>query len=342
MTTPDSPWRPRPRRLRLYVPFILLALALVALSIAWFWAKAQVLSGLDAAKAARPGSPVRLSFASRRVSGFPFRLDVDLADARLADPSGWSLAAPRLQAEAYLFSPRHWVMVAPGGVVIGRRGDGPLVVGARVLRASLSEIGRRPPRLSVEGLDLTLSTPAGAKPFPLTAAKELHVHAKAGPDDQGAAYLEIDQGEARLSGLLARIAAGKPVSLLSEGTYSHADALAGDSWPQALRDWSQAGGAVDLRRLKVAAGDAVIEAKAGTLTAGADGRLQGALALTVRQAPRVVGAMGVQGTLSPDVARAALAVAAVHGAPAASLTLDFEAGRTTLGPLALGPAPRLF
>jgi hypothetical protein len=342
MTATDSPWRARPRRLGLYAPFVLLALALLGLSASWFWARARVLAGLEAARGPSAGAPASLAFAAARVSGFPFRLDVDLDRARLADPSGWSLSASRLEAEAYLFSPDHWVMVAPSGVTVRRRRDGPLIVRAKALRASLSDLGRRPPRLSIEGLDLTFVTPAGAEPFLLTSAKELHIHTKAGPDDQGAAYVEIDGADARLSGLLARIAAGRPVSLLADGVYSHADALAGDSWPQALRDWAQAGGALDLRRLRLAAGDALIEARPGALTAGADGRLQGTLALSVRQAAKVVGAMGGEGALSPDAARAALAVAAVRGAPAAALSLHFEAGRTTLGPVALGPAPRLF
>ena len=51
-----------------------------------------------------------------------------------------------------------------------------------------------------------------------TAAKELHFHTKPGPNDQGAAYLEIDAASARLTGLLARIADGKPVSLDSRQT----------------------------------------------------------------------------------------------------------------------------
>jgi hypothetical protein len=342
MAQTDSPWRPRPRRLGLYAPFALLAIAIIALSASWFRARGRVAAALEAARTPRAGSPVTLSFAARRISGYPFRLDLDLDGARLTDPSGWSLAAPKVKAEAYLFAPGHWVIVAPDGVTVGRRRDGPLVVRAKALRASLSDPGRRPPRLSVEGLDLTFATPAGAKPFLLSAAKAFHFHAKAGPDDQGAAYLEIDQADARPEGLLGRVAAGRPVGLVADGIYSHADALAGDDWPQALRDWTQAGGALELRRLRLTAGDALIEAKAGTLTAGGDGRLQGALDLTVRQAAGVVGAMGGLGALSPDAARAALAVAAVRGAPAASLTLHFEAGRTTLGPVALGPAPRLF
>lgn len=342
MTAPDNPWRPRPRRLGLWIPFVLLAIALVALAAAWFYARGRILSGLEAARTQAPGSPVAISFGAASVHGFPFQLDVDLTDAHVWDPTGWSLAAPRLKAEAYLFSPGHWVAYAPDGVVIGRRRAGPLVVTGKALRASLSDIGARPPRLSVEGLDLAFSTPPGARPFLLTHAREFHLHTKAGPNDQGAAYLEVDEATAQLSGLLARIADGKPVTFVADVIYSHADALAGDSWPQALRDWAQAGGVANVRHLRLLAGQALIDARPGTLDIGPDGRLRGALTLTLRQAAKVIGAMGSQGTLTPDTTRSALAVSGVRGGPKATLVLHFEAGRTTLGPVALGSSPRLF
>ncbi|HSZ50554.1 MAG TPA: DUF2125 domain-containing protein [Caulobacteraceae bacterium] len=342
MTEPDTASRTQPRRLGLWIPFVLLAIALIALAGAWFYARQRLLTGLEAARTQAAGSPVSLSFGAAEVHGFPFRLDVDLTDAHAWDHSGWSLAAPRLKAEAFLFSPDHWVAYAPDGVVIGRRRAGPLVVTGKALRASLSDIGARPPRLSVEGLDLAFSTPPGAQPFFLTHAQEFHLHAKAGPEDQGAAYLEVDGAKARLSGLLARIADGKPVTFVADLIYSHAGALAGDSWPDALRDWSQAGGVANVRHLRLLAGQALIDARPGTLALGPDGRLQGALTLTLRQAEKVIGAMGAQGTLSPDTTRSALAVSGVRGGPKATLVLHFEAGRTTLGPVALGPSPRLF
>jgi hypothetical protein len=342
MTSPGSPWRPPPRRLGLILPFALLGLAVLALAGAWIWARGEVAQGLEAARAATPGAPLTLAYETRRVGGFPFRLDVDLTGVRLAEPSGWGLEAPRLKAEAYVFAPGHWVVYAPDGLTLTRRRDGPLVVTGKVLRASLSDLAGRPPRLSVEGRDLAFATPPGARPFLLTSAKEVHVHTRAGPNDQGAAYLEVDQAQARLSGLVARIAQGGPVSLLADGVYSHADALAGDDWPHAARNWARAGGDFDLRRLKLVAGEAVIQARPGHLAVGEDGRLEGELTLGVRQAARVVGEMGAQGKLTPDAARSALAVIAVRGAPVASLNLDFQAGRATLGPVALGAAPRVF
>ena len=109
---------------------------------------------------------------------------------------------------------------------------------AKVLRASLSEFGKTPPRLSIEGLGLAFATPADASPFFLRSADEFHLHTKAGPDDQGALYVELDGARAQLSGLTARIADGKPLTLIADGIFDHASAFQGASWRAAASAWA--------------------------------------------------------------------------------------------------------
>jgi hypothetical protein len=89
------------------------------------------------------------------------------------------------------------------------------------------------------------------------------------------------------------------------------------------------------------AGKASIVAKAGELGIGPDGRLTGDLTVGAVQTPRVLGVMAARGALSPDIARAGSAIALAR-AGSRTLPLDFEAGRVTLGPVALGASPRLF
>jgi hypothetical protein len=63
----------------------------------------------------------------------------------------------------------------------------------------------------------------------------------------------------------------------------------------------------------------------------------------LRQAPRALGAMAQTGALPSTAADAATAVAtARQEGDTARATLNFEAGQTTLGPVALGPAPRIY
>jgi hypothetical protein len=54
--------------------------------------------------------------------------------------------------------------------------------------------------------------------------------------------------------------------------------------------------------------------------------------------------MGDSGVLPRETAEAAAAVAAARQGPdaAAQATLDFQAGQTTLGPVAIGPSPMIY
>jgi hypothetical protein len=343
MTLPDPVSLRKPRRLGLYGPFVLLLIAVIGWSCAWGWLRGEVERRMDAARAALGPSGYQVSWGSRTVDGYPFRLDVTLLDARLRAPSGWTLTAPILKAEAFAHAPDHWVAVAPGGLILVRRKGGAVAIGARVLRASLSEAGAHPPRFSLEGMGLTFTPAPGADPYVITSADEIHLHTRAGPKDEGAAYLELDQARARFSGLIGRIAEGRPVSLIADGVYSHAGALQGGDWATAVRAWRDAGGALMVRHIRVAAGQSVLDARAGSLAVDGEGRLSGALTADLRQAPRALGALARAGDLAPEAVGSAAAVlgARVRG-PAATVTIDFQAGQTTLGPVAIGPAPRIY
>ena len=68
-----------------------------------------------------------------------------------------------------------------------------------------------------------------------------------------------------------------------------------------------------------------------------------ALDVSLRQAPRALGEMGREGVIPPANAAAAAAVAeARETGDQARATISFQAGMTTLGPVALGPAPKVY
>jgi hypothetical protein len=329
-------------RLGLYAPFALLLTLAVAWSLGWFWLRGEVFRRMDEAARSWEDSGFRVDWSDRAVYGFPFRLDLVIKGPRLREVSGWGLAAPRLEAEAFVFAPDHWIVVAPDGAVLQRRAGGPVAVGARVLRASVSETGAHPPRLSIEGLGLTFATPAGAKPFGLASAQEFHLHTRAGPKDQGAAYVELDRAVTLGGGLLSDIAAGSPVTLVGDGIFTQAGAPAGPGFAGLLRGWSAAGGGLTVRRLTLQAGAASLDSRSGTLGIGPDGRLAGDLVVKVTGVPRVLRALVADAPLAPEAATTAKAVLAARAArDTATVTVDFQAGQTTLGPVAIGPAPRV-
>ncbi len=343
MTLPDPATPRKARRLGLWGPFAALAVGLAAWSAGWLWLRGEADRRLDAASAAATRSGGTLSWSGRHWHGYPFRLDVDFTGLVWRDPSGWALAAPSLKTEAFVFAPGHWVAVAPGEVTLTRPAAGPVVIRGQVLRASVSEFAAHPPRVSLEGLGLSFATPPGAHGFFLSAARTVHVHTRAGPGGQGAIFLEVDGGQASQGGLFAAIAGGGPVNLVGDAIASHADALRGPDWPAAARAWSEAGGALEVRRLLIQAGPAVLEARSGALAFDRDGRLSGALPATLRQAPRALAAMSGAGMVAPEAAHGAGVVLGAAGVgPALDIDLHFQAGRTTLGPVAIGPSPKVY
>lgn len=344
MSLPDPAPPRKLSRWGLYGPFILLLVVAALWSGGWVWARGQAQARMDVAVAELTRAGYQIGWKERDIGGYPFRMDVTLTEATIREPSGWALQAPRLEAEAYMHALGHWLIAAPQGITFVRPEAGPVTVSGKLIRASLTDFDKRPPSFDLEGVGLSFQPQPGAQPFSLSAAERVEFHLRAGPDDEGGVFLNVQNGKARLSGLFARIAGDKPISIVWNATLSKMSAFDGPSWPAAVRDWTDAGGQMSLRQAGVTAGDALIGATSGTLTVGADGRLRGELPVTVRQAPRALGALGEGGAIPRDQAQAAADVAQAReeANQTAHIALDFQAGRTTLGPVAIGPAPKVY
>src|SRR5437763_244102 len=141
----------KPRRLGLYLPFVLLLAAGAAWSVLWFWAREEAKTRMDASVRDLARAGYQIGWKSRSVGGYPFRMDVTLTDASVREASGWGLQAPLLEGEAFLYAPTHWMLAAPQGLTFVRPVGGPVAVSGEVLRASLSELDKRPPSFSFQG-----------------------------------------------------------------------------------------------------------------------------------------------------------------------------------------------
>ena len=345
MTMPRQGTPQRASRLGLYGPFITLAIALAAWSAGWWWLKREAEHRVDALAARELGAGGAFTWKSRTVHGYPFRLDVDFTNVAWREPSGWALAAPTLKSEASAFAPGHWVAYAPDGAILGRPMGGAVRITAKTLRASVSDPASHPAAFSLEGIELVFTPAPGASPYFLQSAAELHAHTRAGPSDQGAFLVELDRAMPAPASALGRIAAGKSVTLIADTIYSHAGAFAGPTWARAVDAWAAAGGRLEVRRLHLAASDASFDAKGAGLSASVEGRLDGALNVSLRHGDRMLTALAQTGAVDPYAARLASAVlqAAPAGAPVPDhTTLTFQAGRTTVGPVALGAATKVY
>jgi hypothetical protein len=347
MSLPHPSQPGKPSRLVPILVVVVLVLVVGGWSAGWLWARGQLQARLDEGAAGLRKAGYELGWRGRTIGGYPFRLDVTLIEPVIRDRSGWALEAPRLEGEAQVLAPTHWVVAAPQGLRFVRPHGGPVEVSGTTLRASLSHLANTPPNFSFEGADLTFRPAPGAQPFALSQARRVEFHLRQAPaevGDEAGVWLSVDGGQARLTGLLGRIADGKPVSVEWDSRLSKASAFHGGSWADAVRNWVDAGGRMSVRHAGLTAGEALIGADGGTLSVGTDGRLRGSLDVSLRQAPRALAAMGATGAVPEDRAEAATAVveARAGNAEAARAELAFQAGQTTLGPVALAPAPKVY
>lgn len=344
MSVPETPPARKPSRWGLYLPFILLLIAALAWSGFWFWMRIQTADRMDATAQALRDAGYEVSWSARSIGGYPFRLNVALTEPQIREPSGWAISAPELEAEAFMHGLGDWVFAAPQGFTFTRPQAGPVRVTGELLRASLGQTDRKPPRFDFEGREVKFEPGPGAQPFSLSAAETVNFHLRPGPEDQGAVFLEVEKGQARFSGPIARIAQDGEIALRLDLALSKMSAFGGADWPGAVRSWASAGGEAQVREAGLTAGEALMTVNRGTLTVGNDGRLRGALDVTLREAPRALEVLGEDGVLPEDSAETAAAVtAARQGADAiAQAAITFQAGQTTLGPVAIGPAPRVY
>ena len=330
---PD-PARPRKRsRFWLFAPYVLVLIAFAAWSAYWFYAKDRILAELDAAKASGAYS---ISFSGRRVEGYPFRFYVTLEQPKIAERSGWGLAAPRLELEAGAWDPGHAVIVAPKGVVLSRPDKGPVAIDGTVLRASYGGLSKRP-RFSIEGKNLTLHAAEGGRPMPFAAmdAFELHLRPEAGDVDR--LFLGLTGATASPGEPMAKVTDGKS-DLKLEATLSKAGALQGRDWPTLLQTWASNGGEMTVVRAEAHVGGATLSSENSVLGLDREGRLHGKLALKLQEGPSAMMALGAAGVLPQDTAETGAGLAPKQ----AKVTLRFTGGETQVGPLPIGRAPKLY
>lgn len=324
------------RRGRLFTPFILAALIASGWSYGWYWLRGQAEQRMDAQAADLKSRGYDLSWSGRTFHGFPFRLNVDLANIRVAEPTGWAVRAPLLKGEAEIFDLTHWVLVAPQGVVLTRPEAGDVTITGEALRASISHVTEYPPRVSVEGTKLTFTPAANAKPFQLVSADNMQLHLRAGPDDQGAIFFKAGGAKTAFTGLLGRIAQDKTAAMLLETRLSHVSYLRGRNWEAAVKRWSEVGGQITLQQSQILAGDAEGKAKSGVLSVDDKGRVTGSLNVVIKERADLS-----QPIRTPEQALSA-AAQAIGQEPVIEADLKFQNGRTMLGLFDTGPAPTVY
>lgn len=280
------------------------------------------------------------------VSGFPNRFDLTITDPVLARPQiGWGWRAPFAQVFTMTWKPWHLIAALPNEQQIDTP-QGQFTLRSSNLEGSLvlipgTALALDRTVLSGEGLSLTAQSGWQISATKLTLASRLM------PDDANAHEIGFDATTVTPD-------AGFRMSLAAQSTLPeqidrlHLDAIVTFAAP--LDRFSMPTPppltGVRVKQGLLRWGDLTISAQ-GEIAPDADGIAQGRIDLRVenwRQLVPVLIASGlITAEVSPTVTRA-MELLAEQGQDPKILTipLAFQSGRMSLGPLPLGPAPRLF
>src|SRR5215470_12244645 len=105
-------------RLRwLYAILVVLVLCAAGYTVFWFHLKRQVEAGIADWTAAHRALGWQVAFSPPAVSGWPYRLVLDLAAIELADPThpqAWAFSLPAIKVIAQPWAPRHLIFLPRG------------------------------------------------------------------------------------------------------------------------------------------------------------------------------------------------------------------------------------
>lgn len=276
--------------------------------------------------------------AGVRVAGFPNRFDLTVTAPRVADPvSGFGWRGGDVQLLAMTWKPWHLIALAPDASVITTPA-GDIAVDASDLRGSLvlhpgTDLALR--GIVIEATDLVLTGPAGRVSLARASFATAEDTSRRNSHRIGLQITDVTPDPAVTAALpdLPGVMAGLHLDaylLLTAPLDRHAaetrPELTGLILDDVRLDW----------------GPLQVTAK-GSVAAVSDGTAEGQIDLAVkawRLLPEVLAEAGlIDPVLVPTVLRALEIMA--QGKPDLDTALTFRNGTTRLGPLPIGPAPRM-
>jgi hypothetical protein len=251
----------RRSRFWLYTPFLLLLLAAIAWSAAWFVIRNRAGEALDAWLQAEARGGRQWTCQDRRIGGYPFRIEIacnalDLKQGAVTASFG------RVEAVAQIYQPRRVIAEIEGPL---RATDGRVNLQGQwdLLQASIhlrpgglqrASVAARAPRVTLAGL-----TPNEIA----TSGQSLELHLR--PNPSRAAERAYDGAfsirQARVPALDNLVGGAEPTDLDGDLTLTQAEGFRGRPAAVELERWRTAGGQIDILMLSVAKGPRRMEAK---------------------------------------------------------------------------------
>ena len=273
------------------------------------------------------------------VAGFPNRFDLTVTKPHLADPAtGWGWDAPFAQVLAMTWKPWHVIAALPNSQQITAP-DQKIALQSSKMQASVRMVPAADLPLAevvIEGHDLQATSDQG---WQVAATSLVAALASNGTDQHLGLDITDLAPDAAVTALVPKL--GATISIL------HLDATLSLTAPldRHLAETQPKVTAINLSAFQLNWGDLTVGAT-GKITARTDGLAEGKVDFRFknwRSIPPLLVAMGlVEPGLSNSITGGLEALAKSGPDPETlDLALTFADGRMTLGPLPLGPSPRI-
>ncbi len=307
----------------------------------WFVGSRAVENGAVDWFAAQNAGGMVATYGTLNVAGFPNRFDLTVTDVAVGNPvTGLRWQAPALQVFAMTWKPWHIIAILNGEQRVDLP-DQSLVVTSGDARASVVFQPNTDLGLSRLSASVTQGKVVSSQGWTV-AADVAELHTRLNPTATNAHDIAVDATNLAPDAAIITGTSLPPqityIRLRATATLSAPlDRNAGDTPPR-LTGWQVNEGSLLW-------GGLTVDAK-GAIAAGADGLADGRIDISIKgwrlAVPLLVNAGLVKPDVAPTVENLLAAMAAQGGDPETLvLPLVFADGRGTLGPLPLGPAPRL-
>ena len=321
----------------LIIPWAIFALMVAGWTAYWFALSGETLRQLDRARAGLPDGG-RLSYASVRTEGFPFRMLAVLRDARLDGPDGgYLLASPEVSLAVNVLNPRHLLVFAQNPIRLQTAAlDWTITADRTEASLRLTDKGFQEVRLAIT--KLRLADPAGGP----TTADLFAIAAKPDPAAENEVLVAVN-AQAFQPGATKGLEgfANAPGQFRAGLVLEGADLVKPGRDP--LSAWAQAGARLRIDAFEGRLGEVSATAK-GAFTLDPQRRWQGAVALDFADVAAGLRAVAGSSLIEPRARAAAQAFAQGQGLVGGALAVTIRAddGRWRLGPIDLGPVDPLY
>lgn len=307
----------------------------------WFVGQRAVQGGAEAFFATAPTRGLVAENAGLSVAGFPSRFDLTITEPRLGDPrAGVEWEAPFVQVLSLSYTPWHWIAALPNTQSL-RLPDQTIVLASEKLQASLVAVPGTAlalDRITVVGQALKATSDLGWQ----IGVAEGRFATRLDPTRTNTHEIGLQVTGLTPDAALAALLPDRPavidlVRLDALATFSAPiDRFAPQTRPELT--------ALSIKEGRVTWGSLLVDASGDLAVQGGlpEGRI--AIRITGWRAlvPMAVAIGAVKPEVAPTVERMMEALATAGGNPdVLEMPLVFADGRMSLGPIPLGPAPRL-